>query len=139
MAEAPRDRTAERDAEIIPVVRELLKAMADRPDLLMGSSSLITPESAAVYYREVYKEIVVPLFLKHNIKLDAIPYVFSLMMQPAQLLNDIVTSSFEMNRDLADAMKYNIPDIDDLRVQDLDNALKAGKPATGDNADAEKK
>jgi hypothetical protein len=106
----------------------------------MGSRANITPEQAALYYQKVFKEDAVPVFLQHNIKLNAIPYVFSLLMQPAQLLNDIVTSSFEMNRDLADAMKYNITDIDDLRVKDLDEALMAGKPKTPtvDNTVAEK-
>lgn len=136
---AERNHTAERDAEVIPVVRKLLKALAEREDLMMGSSGLVSPEKAAEYYREVYQTIVVPLFLEHNIKLNAIPYVFSLILQPFQLLNDVVTSSFEMNRDIADAMKYNITDIDDLRVGDLDTALKAGKPgATGDNVVSEK-
>lgn len=128
MVATERDLTAERDAEVIPVVKALLKRLAAREDLVLGSRNLVSAEKAALYYQTIYKEDVVPLFLEHNIKMNAIPYVFSLLMQPAQLLNDVVTSSFEMNRDLADAMKYNIADINDLRVKDIDDTLKAGKP-----------
>lgn len=121
-----RDLTAERDAEVLPLVRKLLVALASREDLMMGSSSTISADKAAEYYQKVYLEVVVPLLLESNIKLNAIPYVFSVILQPFQLLNDVVTSSFEMNRDLADSFKYGIGDIDDLRVLDLDAALKTG-------------
>ena len=120
-----RNRTAERDAEIIPVARKLLSRLAAREDLLMGNKGKLTEEQAALYYQKLYQEEVVPLLVENNIKLNAIPYLFSIMMQPISLLNDVTTSSFEMNRDLADAGKWGIKDIDDLRVKDLDEALKA--------------
>ena len=118
-----RDFTAERDAEIVPIVRKLLLKLASRSDLKIGSSNLDEAE-LALFYQKVYQEDVIPLFLEANIKLNSISYVFSLLLQPFQLLSDVTTSSFEMNRDLADAKKYGITDIDDLRVGYLDKALK---------------
>lgn len=124
----PRDFTAERDAEVIPVVRKLLHVIGSKTDLPIGARKGATSaevEAVARYYEKLYQEEVVPIFLEANIKLNAIPYVFSLILTPFQLLNDVTTSSFEMNRDLADAKKYGITDINDLRVNDLDKALKA--------------
>lgn len=126
---AQRDLTRERDQEVIPAAKELLQALAARADLAMGSAASLTAEQAAGYYQKVYQEDVVPLLIKHNLKLNAIPYLFSIILQPMQLLNDVVTSSFEMNRNIADAFKYDIADIDDLRVLDLDAALKTGAAA----------
>ena len=119
-----RDFTEERDQEVIPVVRELLKRLAAREDLLMGSSKRVDQEKAALYYQEVYQEDIIPLLMEHNIKLTAISYVFSLMLQPLQLLKDVTMSSFGQNQDIADAIMYGVKDIDDLRVQDLDKVLR---------------
>lgn len=121
-----RNYTAERDAEVFPAVREILGLLAARTDLAMGTTSTTSESSLAEYYQKVYQEDVVGVLLKYNLKLDDIPFVFSIMMQPIQLLSDITTASFEMNRDLADGFKYGIPDIRDLRIQDLDAALRAG-------------
>lgn len=123
-AEAQRDFTKERDEHVIPAARELLKMLVTRDDLQMGSSASITADSAATYYQKVYQECVVPVLRKHNLKLKDIPFMFSIMLQPIQLLNDITTSSFEMNRDLSDALKYGLSDIGDLDVLGLDSALK---------------
>lgn len=119
----PRDLSKERDNRVIPVVRKLLARLAAKKDLPVGLRQE-DAEKAAKYYQELYQKEVVPLFLEAGLKLKDITYVFSLMMQPIQLLNDVTTSSFEMNRDLADAKKYGIADIDDLSVKDLDAALK---------------
>lgn len=140
-AQAPQERnyTLERDQKVIPIVRELLKRMADRPDLLMGSSQTVVTgaEEFSKYYQKVFAEDLIPLLLKHNPKLKDISYIFSLILQPFQLLNDVVTSSFEMNRDLSDARKYGLSDIDDLDVLGLDKALKeANAKAAAEDAAA---
>lgn len=122
----PRNYTLERDQEIIPVVRKILKALAEREDLMMGSSQTVTTEGQAEYYAQVYKEVIVPLFMEHNIKLNDISAVFQFLMQPAQMLDNVTSASFDANKDIADGFKYGIKDIDDMRVMDLDNALKAG-------------
>lgn len=122
--EEARNLTKERDADVIPVARELFRFLASHEDLMMGSRESTNAEKAAEYFQKIYIEGVIPLFKQHNLRLDAISYVFQLMMQPIQLLNDVTTSSFEMNRDLADAKKYKIADIAELRVNDLDAALK---------------
>ena len=119
------DLSAERDEKVLPIARKLLKLLADREDLNMGSrASIKTQEEAAKYYQKVYQDDVVPLLLEHNMKLNDIPYLFSVMLQPIQFTSDITTSSIEMNRDLADAKKYGLKDIQDICVDDIDTALK---------------
>lgn len=129
----PRDFTAERDTEVIPAAKELLARILLREDLMIGSSQKVNAEKAAEYYQKVYQEDVVPMLLARNLRLADVPYLFSLMLQPIQLLMDVTNGSFNMNRGLADAKKWGVKDIDDLRVVDLDEALKA--PLPGETVD----
>lgn len=120
------NHTLDRDKDIIPLVKKIIKAFAEMPDLLIGSGESTTEAKLAVYYQKVYIEVMVPLLRESNIKLNAIQYIFSLCMQPFQLLNDVTTSSIEMNRDLADAIKWGFgstKELDDMRVSDLDKVL----------------
>lgn len=121
---AARDLTRERDEACKPVAIALIQALAKRDDLPMGSQ--LDAGAAAEYMQKVYQEDCVPLLLKHNLKLKDISFVFSIILQPFQFLSDVTTSSFEMNRDIADGFKYGMPDIDEMRVLDLDAALKEG-------------
>lgn len=119
-----RDYTAERDAAVVPVARELIKLVAARADELVMGQVGVSETKAAELAQKMYKEDVIPLVMKHNLRLNELPYLFSIILQPFTFLNDMTTSSMEMNRDLADARLYGIDDIDELRISDLDNALK---------------
>lgn len=136
---ADRNYTKERDDAVIPVARKLLTLLAQREDLMMGSSETITPDKAAEYYQKVFAEDFIPLVKEANLKLDELTYLFSIILQPMQLLNDVVTSSFEQNRDIADAFKYGVNDIHDLRVNDLDAALHEGAAAVAKSSTVDKK
>ena len=113
---------ARRD-EVVPIARKVLKALADREDLPVGVTNG-TSESAAVWYQDFYVSTIIPILVEHNVKLNNIPYIFQLVMQPVEFMREVTTASFERNRDIADARKYGLKDIDDLRVMDLDVALK---------------
>lgn len=119
-----RDFTAERDAEVLPCARELLNILASKEDLIMGMGANFNEQKAALYYQDLYVKDIVPLLLKYNLKLNAFTYLFQVVLQPFQLISSLTETSMDMNRDLADAKKYNLKDIADLRLADLDNALK---------------
>lgn len=129
MPEKKKNHTLDRDNEIIPLVRELFSLMAARPDLEMGSSESTNEVKLAECYQKIYNEDLVPLLRKYNVKLESIRYIFSLMLQPFQTLEHVTKLTFDRNRDIADGFKYGIADIKDLRVMDLDTALKTGAAA----------
>lgn len=131
---APRDFTAERDAEVIPAAKELLARLAVRKDLMMGSGQNVQAEKAAKYYQDIYVTDVVPLLKRHNIKVKDLKYFFSILLQPIQLLMDVTEASFHMNEDLANAKKWGVKDMADLRVMDLDRALTEEETPPVDNA-----
>lgn len=119
-----RDLTAERDARVIPAVRELLNAFAGRVDVPLGVKKGNNNEETAKYFQEMYKTDIVPLLLKHDLKLNEVGYLFQLLLQPIDLLRSVVNASLSMNRDLTDAKLYGLTDIDDLTVADLDRVLR---------------
>lgn len=123
--EAERDLTLERDQECIPVAMKLIQALAKR-DLSKHMGSTLNQQETALFMNKVYLEDVVPIMLESNIKLNQLPFVFSIILQPFQFLNDVTTSNFENNRDIADGFKYGMPDITEMRVSDLDAALREG-------------
>lgn len=132
---APRDFTAERDAEVIPAAKELLVRLAVRKDLMMGSGQNVQAEKAAKYYQDVYVTDVVPLLKRHNIKIKDLKYLFSILLQPIQLIMDVTEASFHMNEDLANAKKWGVKDMADLRIMDLDRALTEEVDNAGESVD----
>lgn len=122
-----RNYTKERDDEVIPVAKEVLLALVARKDLVIGSSESITTEQAAVYYRDLAKNVIIPLLIKKDLKVEDINYVFQVMVQPINFIKEMVLTSFEMNRKISDANLYGIKEIQDLRISVLDKKLKEFK------------
>lgn len=120
-----RNYTLERDTEVIPAARELLARLAVRQDLAIGSSQTVTEDVLAEYYKKVYIEDVVPMLRARNLRVSDVPFLFSIMLQSVQLLKDITESSMHMNEDLANAKKWGVADMADLRVDALEAVLMA--------------
>lgn len=133
-----RDLTAERNAEVIPIAREIIRAMGEAADKLPIGDPPTDPEKVdeyARFYRDMFVNATVVSLIKHNPKMKDISYVFRLVFQPFQNLQDVTIASFNMNRDVADAKLWGVKDIDDVRVGDVDRVLKGDEG--GDNAPAD--
>lgn len=117
------DATTQRRNEIAPIALEIIKRIAAREEKFLG---FLTGEEddANDISIAIFSEEIIPLLMEKNIKIVDIPYLFQLVLQPFQLFSQITTNSFEVNRDLAEARFYGLKDVRDLRVMDLDEALK---------------
>lgn len=116
--------TKMRDEELVPIARKLLLAIAARTDLSMGSGETITTEGATAYYQDIYKNVVIPVLLEADIKIQDIDYLFQLMSQPIHFVKEVTSASMVMNRDAADSLLYGVKDIRQLSIKQLDEALK---------------
>ena len=131
--------TLMRDNEIIPLAKKILLAFASIEDLAIGSNQTITSEKLAEYYKDKYTNVLIPLLLEANIKLDSIHYLFQLMLQPFQFLESVANESLNMNRNVADGEIYHVK-LDtsgkpELRIMDIQNILLArNKKAKVDNS-----
>jgi len=121
--EEERDYTQERDDRVIPVAKKFIKLLAVRDDLMMGFVQAKEPEKTAKYYQKVFQEDVIPLLMEPNLKISDIPFLFSIILQPFQMVATITESSFKNNRALTDAELYKIDDIDELTVNRLDEMM----------------
>lgn len=122
-----RDYSAEREARVVPVAKDLLKRIANHPDLVIGSGKKVTEESMALFYKDLYVSDIIPVIFGANLLLNDIPYLFSIMMQAIQLTSDVTTNSIQQSREIANAKKWGVEDTDDLSLQDLQEALTGSR------------
>ena len=132
-----RDLSQERENRVIPAAKELLRVILTREDLVMGIGGAKNIDKTALYYQGVYIEDVVPVLVKHNLKLTDLTYLFSVMLGTIELVKNITDQSFSMNREIAEAKLWGIEDTDDLTVADLEKVLKTAivNDTNVDNAD----
>jgi hypothetical protein len=131
-----RDYTKERDERVIPVARELLQLLASNEKLPMGAEVTTGgQETVAKECTEIYQKTVIPLLLEKNLKLDEISYLFSIMQQGVHLVSEITLSSLEMNKKQSDAIAYEVGDIDDLTIGDIDAMLKSSESVDNSEKD----
>lgn len=136
MTQVPIDRLqeafngAESDAEAIAIAKRIFAVLSTHKDLPTGAYDKPT---VAEYYKKLWDEEIKPILA--NAKWGAVSYLFQLLRQPFQVLSDLTVSSLEMNKDLADGLKWGKPTTD-IRVKDLDTALKAGAQPQEKPADA---
>lgn len=116
--------TKQRDDRLIPAVRELFAILYTRKDLPFGSAESITTEEVQNFYYERYIDTIVPLLLKHDVRMNELEYFFQLVNQSGHFIKEIVTSSLQMSRDMCDAQLYGIKDINQLSLKELDNKMK---------------
>lgn len=128
-----RDYTAERDSRVIPLARKLLALFAGRSELPMGFNAKKNDTKTAIFFEDLYKQVIAPELIASDLYLSDISYLFSIMLQPLQMASDLTTSTFKMNLEIGHAKAWNVLDIDDLKISDLETML------TKDSVDKEPK
>ena len=123
MAENAKDLTLEREQEMMPIARELLKRMVSNDKLALKSIQTLSNKEYEEY-TAFYQKEVVPFLKEKNPKLNSLDYMFALMLTILNNVKMVVETSFETNKRIADAKKYGLADPDDMRVMDLEKALK---------------
>jgi hypothetical protein len=118
------DLSAQRDFECVPVIRKIMLAIAQSEDLMIGTAGM-EEDALSASYLKLYNEIIVPIFEEANLKISDTKYVFSVAMQPFQLLNDITSNSINHNLDKAEQKLWKVKDTRELRISDVDKVLKA--------------
>lgn len=115
-----KDLSKERDKQVIPVVKEVIKILA-AADLPVGN--LHANDNAKFDY--VAKQIL-GLMLEHKIKYVDKDYLFSLVLQPFNVIKETVDASLKMSLD--NVMNKSLgKDFRDVNLEDMDRLLKAEK------------
>lgn len=115
------DFAKQRMDECVPVAKKILEIMTSRmEETPIGD---VKDEEKFTYYQKIYPEIA-QLLLDTNVRMRDVSFIFSLAFQPLQMLQDVVTNSFTMNKNEADKSLWG-KDGDEIRVKDVDETLKA--------------
>lgn len=115
--------TLMRDEECIPVAKEILRIIASKDDLALGSSESLTEVEAMKYYKALYQSDIAPLLVKHNIKVKDINFIFQVSMQSLQLLMQISTSTVDTRYDQAVAKVMGVEEADEVRISNIQDVL----------------
>jgi hypothetical protein len=138
-AKPKRDYTKERDDACIPIARKILKVLASREDLLIGSSaSNATEEKALEYYADMYVKEIGPMLIEANIKVDHLKYIFTLVRQAVQFIADRTEMTIEHHFNNATAFKWGVKDTDEIDLAMIHEALTK-PPASVDSVSTEEK
>ena len=117
------DLTKQRDAECIPLAREILKILAAHDDLRIGTEVQQGNEADVEFYSKLYADELMPKLLESNIKLDHLLYVFQLVRQAIDLLQERTQMTVELRYNQADAKLWGVTDTSELRLADLQRVL----------------
>jgi hypothetical protein len=119
--------TLQRDKEVVPFAKAVIKAMAEQIDDIPigahGTDGVATKDEFNERMRTFYKDTFIPLALEYNIKLDDLAWLFMLMLQPLSALQSKTDQMFAENKEIADAVVYGIAP-GEMRIKDLDEAMK---------------
>lgn len=123
--------TLKRDQEVVPVVKAIIKIIAENIDSIpigaLDSEGCATKQEFADSIGKIYGEQVVPLLKESNLKLDDLAWVFTLLRQPFSEMQNVTDMSFHENKEIADALVYKVMP-GEMRVMDLDRAMKENAP-----------
>jgi len=108
-----------RDERCIPMAREVLKAIANQPNLALGSD--VSEKERIECYESIFNKIM-DYFRELDVPLKDIGYVFTLVTQGLNFTKDLVTMSMDNNVKRADSKLWG-KNTDDLTVQDVDKVL----------------
>lgn len=123
---------SDKDPESIVLAKRIFTILSQHTDYPFGS---FDEPKVAQYYQNIWDTEIKPLI--QEAKYGTVSYLFELLRQPFQCLSDLTISSLEMNKELADGMKWGKP-VQNIRLKDLDEALKAGQEKPADAGDVDK-
>lgn len=107
---------------LVPCALEVYKALGDQPDLMLGVTSDEDPARGAqrsALYEKMYKEVIVPIFDKHEVKYNEVLQVFGILSAIIAEVKHKVDVTISGARVIAEAKLWGIPDIDDLSIMDV--------------------
>jgi hypothetical protein len=120
------DLTKQRDSECIPLAKEVLKILAAHDDLRIGSDIKQGSEEDIAFYSKIYAEELAPRLLASDIKLDHVLYVFQLVRQAVDLLQERTQMTISLRSNQADAKLWGVNDVSDVRLSDVQRVLTEG-------------
>ena len=112
-----KDLTKERDLELIPVARGILRIISEA-DLALGN--LHAHDNSK--YDAAAKQIL-ELLLKYNVKYVDKDYVFQLVLQPFEIVREVVSKSLSVSFDRSLERSFG-KEFRQVTLGDLDKVLK---------------
>lgn len=118
------DLTLQRDNRTVPIAKEILKIIASKEDLMIGSHDGIKQEDVRAYYGTVYERDIAPLLITHNVRINDIHYIFQLCMMALENVKGMVEHTIPVRMEQADSFLWNVKDMDDVTIGNVMDVLE---------------
>lgn len=119
--------TLERDERVVPIVKKILAVMGQEEGVLLGQMDIEGGPSSAdfdSYYKDIVVKQIMPLFIEDDkITLDDVSYVFRLLLQPFQEIQDKVGQTLNYHYETETANKWGVNDVSEVTVKQLHEYL----------------
>jgi hypothetical protein len=118
--------SAENQLRPIGAAQEVLALLAEEENLMLnpdGQEPKEFGERRAEQYGKFYKEKVVPVFEKHNLRYDEVEQVYALMMALVSQMEYVTTQSLRRAKAIADTKLWEVTDTDEITVNDVHAVL----------------
>lgn len=107
------DLTEDRDRRCRPIAVQLLRYIADRPDIEnhIGGHD-ITREKLEAFYSDVAKDFMENVLDTKELKITDLDYIFRIAMQPLDLLKGKITTTLDNQYNKATDYLWGVDDVD---------------------------
>lgn len=125
-----RDYTKERDDRCVPLARELLKIIADQPDLQIGSISskdedVLEKEANNVndYYTNLVRDHILNKFIESDLTVRDVNYTFTLMLEAIDMTKNKMIATIDTAYDIAVAKKFGHKYESEVLVREVNDVV----------------
>ena len=118
------DLTLARDLRTVPIAKEILRIIASKDDIMIGSNDQLTEEGVNTYYGEIYEKDIAPLLIKHNVRMNDVTYVFQLCFMALENVKRMVDHTLPLRLEQADAYLWQVDDMDNLTIGQVVEVLE---------------
>lgn len=108
------------EMRVVPCALELMEALGKAGDLMLKSD--ISPEDGiarAQLYDDLYKDLVVPIFMKHEVEYNEVMQVFATMASIIGIVEHKTANTLQHAQELADSKLWGVPDTNEITIKQL--------------------
>lgn len=108
------------EMRVVPCALELIEALGKAGNLmLMSDVSDDDGIARAQLYDDLYNELVVPIFMKHEVAYNEVMQVFATMSTIVSIVEHKTKNTLDHAMELAESKLWGVPDINEITIKQL--------------------
>lgn len=108
------------EMRVVPCALELIEALGKAGNLMLKAD--LAPEDGiarAQLYDELYHELVVPIFMKHEVAYNEVVQIFATMSAIVSIVEHKTANTLQHAQELAESKLWGVPDTSEITIKQL--------------------